>query len=107
MEQQLTEVFTLGLQSKAQYVKAQELAVLSEKYKEIVKQNGSKHNGCVNQLKIIEQLLMSVSMVLIHDDKLREALTLDKYISLLYSVREELSTLFLELESVYLCEKAA
>ena len=45
-------------------------------------------------------------MVLIHDDKLREAMTLDKYISLVYSVRQELSTLFSELESVYLCDKA-
>jgi hypothetical protein len=106
MEQQLTEVFTIGLQSNAQYVQAQELAVLSDKYKEIVKQNGGKNNGGVNQLKILEQLLVSVSMVLIHDDKLREAMTLDKYISLVYSVRQELSTLFSELESVYLCDKA-
>ncbi len=106
MEQHLTEVFTLGLQSTAQYVKAQELAVLSEKYKEIVKQSEGKHNGGVNQLKILEQLLMSVSMVLIHDEKLRHAMTLDKYIALVYSVREELSTLFHELESVYLSDKA-
>ena len=101
MDSRLKETFLLGIQNNAQYAKAQELAVLSDNYHEIVKQNSLKKNGKVNQLKLIEQLLASVSMVLIHDERLCEAISTDRYIGLVYSVREELTTLFQILDNAY------
>jgi hypothetical protein len=82
----MTEVYTVGLQEHLQHIKPKELAALNQKYKEISAQG-------TNTIKLLEQLLLSVSLVLIHDKKLQEAST-DKWVSLSYSVREELSSLF-------------
>ena len=81
----MTEVYTVGLQEHLRHIKPKELATLNQKYKEISMQG-------TNTIKLLEQLLLSVSLVLIHDKKLQAST--DKWVSLSYSVREELSSLF-------------
>jgi hypothetical protein len=88
----MTEIYTVGLQEQIRYIKPKELATLNQKYKETSKD--------VNTKKLLEQLLLSIPLVLIHDTKLQKLGT-DRWISLVYSVREELSSLFDFIETHY------
>jgi hypothetical protein len=89
----MTEVYTVGLQEHLRHIKPKELATLNQKYKECSVQG-------TNTIKLLEQLLLSVSLVLIHDKHLQKA-SIDKWVSLSYSVREELSSLFALIEMHY------
>lgn len=91
----LSEVFTVGLQEQAKYVKPQELSILDSKYKELVNAKGT------SSLKMLEQLLISTSLVLVNDKTLQKNMSHDSFISLLYSVKQDLRDMFDLIEMHY------
>lgn len=77
----LKETVLRGIQNESRFTRPNELAMLDSKYEELAGKTG------VDNRKVLEQLLLSVVFILLHDPK-TNAMHDDRFLRFIYTIRE-------------------
>lgn len=97
---QVEEVSLLAMQAKLKKIKSTEFVMLVQRYKDTLS-HYEKKKDTDSELKLVEQLVLSIPVVLLHDQKLKKMLGADGHASLVYNVRAEMEVLLDMIESKY------